>query len=51
MPLREQVRDATGQDSRLARACTGDDEQRPPLVHDGRALLGVEIGKELFGLR
>ena len=49
--LAEQVGDAMGQDPGLAGARTGDDQQRAALVHDGRALLGVEIDKELFGLR
>ncbi len=44
--LVDQVGDAVGEHAGLARAGTGDDEQRPVGVHDGVELIGVEPARE-----
>ena len=40
----EQVCDPVGEDARLARACTGDDEERPLGREDRLSLSRVEVG-------
>ena len=49
-PGRQQVGDAVGEHPGLARAGTGDDEQRAALVQHGLALLGVEADEQLLGV-
>ena len=44
----DQMRDAVGENARLARAGSGDDEQRPVDVEDGLALGRVQAGEEVF---
>ena len=46
----EQVGDALGQHSGLARPGAGDDEERAALVEHGLALLGVQAGEQLLGV-
>ncbi len=46
-PDADQVRDAVGQDARLARSGTGQDQERAVARGDGTSLLGVEPGDDL----
>jgi hypothetical protein len=48
--LLDQVRDAIGDDARLARAGAGEDEQRPLGCEHGFALAFVEAGEEWHSL-
>ena len=43
----DEVRDAAGDDARLARSGAGEDQQRPADVQDGFALFGIEGFQEL----
>ena len=47
MPVADEVRDAIGDDARLARARASKDQQRTVDLQDGFALFGVEVGEEV----